>query len=1000
MCYVSLPVTLYPLLGVPKVTISGTYPGASPRTIEDSVIRPIEEKLVNLNGIDFVEASANANGGVSVSATFNSGVDSLKALIDIQNAIALSEPQLPDVVKNYGLSITNDTSSLIIAVNLYSAKNEVNQLFVSNYAAKKIVNELSKIKGVYKVVVFGELTYAMRIWLKPEKLKEHGLSIADLRSVLQEQNVVRSIGKIGEPPNSDDQMFEFLIQSPEGLSSAEEFENVIVRADDKGTLLLLKDVATIELGSYSYNETARLDNKPSALIGVFQSQDANGLEIAKQVRKKMSEIETGYPFDLSHVIRFDKSLYIDKAISGIIKTLIEASLIVLLVVALFLKSWRAAIIPSVVIPISLLGTLLVLYLIGSSVNIVSLLGMVLAIGIVVDDAIVVVERVTHLMEHSDLNATEATILAAKELTRPIIATTLVLLAAFIPIAFMPGFTGSLYKEFAITISIAVTISAVAALTLSPSLCALILTPKDKNNLGLGERKQVKSISLISARIQLRIIRHPWSTMSLFGLSIIGIIVLIKIVPLGLVPNEDQGSITIMAQTPDGSSLNRIESVMQEITNIANEDPALDTILVVNGYNYIGGNGSRNGLAFAIMKDWSIRDDSELSVNATISRLKDKFSDITAAQTYVVSPAAVPGLGAIDGYSFQIKDIYGRAPELLGETVNNFIQRIKQEPELASAATSYRTNVPQYKVEIDSKKTKILGVKISDIYDVLGTLLGSSYVNNFTLWGRKYRVIMQAAPEYRQFVENISGFYVKSEKGTMVPISELVKITQFEGPITINHFNFYPSASVNGQINPSYSLGSAIEKINSLKSFLPDGYEIEWTGESRQSIESGRQLYLIIGIAILVSYLVLVSIYESWLIPFSILAVIPGTILGAYFSMYLWNGTNNIYAQMGLVLLIGMATKTAVLIVDAAQQIKVKGVPHIKSAISAVRVRIRAVLMTSTAFTFGVLPLLFSTGPGAGAKISISTPILGGMILLVAYSVFLVAYFYQILLLKR
>lgn len=994
LCYFNLPVTLYPILGAPKVVISGSYPGASPTTIEDTVIRPIEEKLVNINGIEFVESGANANGGLSLSISFSPGVDTLKALIDIQNAVSLAEPQLPETVKQYGLSVSNDSSTLTIAVNLFSANNEINQLFVSNYAAKKIVGELSKIKGVYKVVVFGELSYSMRVWLKPDKLRENGLTVKDIKNAILEQNAIRSVGKIGEPPVSDDQMFEFLVQSPEGLSDVSEFENIVIKATPAGALLLMRDVANIELGSYSYNETARLDNKPSALIGVFQNPDANGLKIAEEVRVKMDELQQSYPFDISHAIRFDKSKYIGKAIRGLILTLIEATIIVLIVVALFLKSWRAAIIPSVVIPISLLGTLCILYQLGSSINVVSLLGMVLAIGIVVDDAIVVVERVNHLMYQHQIDAKNATFIAANELFRPIVATTLVLLAAFIPIIFMPGFTGTLYKEFALTISIAVTISAVCALTLSPALCALVLTRQEHRPVNDNIFTPiVKSLSRKRNAVLFLTLRRPSLTLAVSAITIALLYMLTHRIPSGLVPFEDQGSVTIMAQTPDNSSLNRIESVMHEITNIANKDPAIETTLVVNGFNYSGGNGARNGLAFSIMKDWSARDEEGLSVTSTIDRLKKSLSEINSAQITVTSPASVPGLGSIDGFNLQLKDTYGRSPQELEATLLEFMARMKEQPEVSNASTSFRTNVSQYQLDIDVQKAKILGVNLDDIYEELGTYLGSNYVNNFTLLGRKYKVILQAAPEFRKHSDGISQFYVKGEGGVLISISELVSLKPFEGPVAINHFNYYLSAAINGQVAPGYSLGDVVNKINSLKANMPDGYDIEWTGEARQSIESAKQLKLIIAIAILISYLVLVGIYESWITPFSILVVIPFTILGSFVFMWLLDGVNNVYAQMGLVLLIGMATKTAVLVVDAAQNIELEGASRLRAAVRAVKVRMRAVMMTSIAFICGVAPLLFSSGPGAGAKAAIALPILGGMIFLLFVAIYFIPYFY-------
>ena len=993
----SLPVNLYPEVTPPQVQVTAVYPGASALTVEEAVIRPLEEEINGVEGMIYMESTASNDGAAVIRVTFETGQDPDMAQVNVQNRVSIAQSKLPQEVITQGVVVNKQSTSMLLGINLYSENENFDQLFLSNYAGNFIVEPLARIPGVAAVDIMGEMTYSMRIWLDPAIMQSLDITVTDVRSALQEQNVIVAAGKLGAAPSLDEQQFEYSIQTKGRLINPQEFENTIIRATESGASIRLRDIARIEMGSQTYGSQAKLSGQPTAFVVAYQLSDANATEVADEIRQEMAILAERFPDGLEYDVMYDTTRFIDKSIEGVVETLWQAVVLVIFVVFLFLQNLRMTLIPAIAIPVSLVGTFALMMLMGFSINTITLFGLVLAIGVVVDDAIVVIENVERLISKEGMDPIPATREAMKQVTGPVIATTLVLLAVFVPVSFMPGMTGEIYKQFSITISAAVLISSINALTLSPALCAVLLKKDAMGQLGFL-RPLENAIEGLTQRYGTWVtwaLRRSLIMAVLFGVIVGSAGWLGSTTATGFIPDEDQGYLFVDVQLPDAASLNRTSEVMKDITALINEDPAVDEFISVSGYSLLAGPGSNAALGIVVFKDWDERTDHELSFGVTARRLQGKLWAISNASAMAFPLPAIPGMGTSGGFDFRLQDSQARSPEELAQALNSLVFEANQHPAIARAFSTYRANVPQYLLEIDRDKAKALGVNLSEIFMTLQAQLGSLYINDFNRYGRTYQVIIQAEAEFRSKPSDLGAYYVRNATGELVPLSTLARMEPVLGPTSITHFNIFRSATISGQTPPGYGSGDSIAAMEELAGKLPDGYVFEWAGQSLQEKEAGSAAVVIFIIAIIFVYLFLVALYESWSVPMAVLGAVPVAVLGAFIGINMMPFIdNNLYAQVGLILLIALSTKTAILIVEFAMNEHKNGRSPFEAALNAAKLRYRAVLMTALSFVLGVLPLVFSTGPGAVSRISIGVTVLGGMLAATIAGPFLVPLFYQ------
>lgn len=992
-----LPVNMYPQITPPQVQISANYPGASAQIVEESVIRPIEEQVNGVEDMMYIESTSSNNGTANITVYFKVGTDTDIAQVNVQNRVALAEAGLPEEVKRQGVSVKKKSSSMLLGINLYSNQENIDAIFLSNYATNYLTEPLGRINGVASAEVMGEQTYSMRLWLRPDRMASLGLTVSEVQAALQEQNTIVAAGKLGAAPSAPSQQFEYSIQAKGRLKTPEEFGQTIIRSSKDGNFVRLNDIARIELGAASYSTTAKLNQQDTAFIVIYQLTEANATQVAADVKARMAELAKQLPDGVEYSIPYDTTEFINRSIDEVVVTLVQAVGLVILVVFLFLQNWRATLIPTVAIPVSLVGTFAFMMMMDYSINLITLFGLVLAIGIVVDDAIIVIENVERILKEEKLPIKEAVTKAMEQVSGPIVATTLVLLAVFVPVGFMPGITGELYKQFSVTISFAVLISSLNALTLSPALCALLLSEKAMKPIKwLAPFENIITRSTNGYSKVINFILKRTARMALFAVVIFAAAGwLVKTVPTGFVPAEDQGFLFVDVQLPDAAASGRTQDVMHKLGEIVRNEPAATDFIAVSGFSLLGGAGSNNALGIVVLKDWEERTSPELGLRAVLTRLMGQFWAMPDAQIMAFNPPSIPGLGTSAGFEFRLQDSEGREPAELAQVLNGLIYEANQRPELSNVYSTFRANVPQYFLEIDRNKAKAQGVALSDIFLTLQAQLGSLYINDFNQFSRTYRVIMQAESRFRQNPADLQYYYVRNDEGAMVPLTTLAKLEPILGPTSLTHFNLYRSASISGQPAAGYASGDAIKAMQELAEQLPTGYVYEWAGQSKQEIEAGNMAPILFGLAVVFVYLFLVAQYESWTIPFSVIAAVPLALFGAMLALYVIGMENNIYAQVGLVLLIGLSTKTAILIVEFAMEERAAGKGIFEAALNAARLRFRAVLMTALSFVLGVLPLVFASGAGAGSRISLGITVLFGMLAATIFGTLLVPLFYTL-----
>jgi multidrug efflux pump len=975
-----LPVSQYPSIAPPTVTITAVYPGASADTLSKTVAAPIEEQLSGVDNLLYFNSSADSSGTLTITATFDVGTNVDQATFNVSNRVNIATPRLPDEVRRNGLIVQKKSNDILLVVMLISDDKKHDRLFLSNYATLNVLDEMKRIKGVGDALIFGGQDYAMRVWLRPDKMAQLKISTTEISDAIRAQNNQYAAGKIGQDPSPSSQQLVYTVTAKGRLIDPEQFGNIIIRADGPNGILYLKDVARIELGAQNYNVNSALNGQPGVAVPVFLQNGANALETAKAIKLKMEELKSKFPKGMQFQIPYDTSDFVKAAITEVFKTFAEALLLVLIVVFVFLQSWRATLIPMIAVPISLIGTFAGLYLFGFSINLLTLFAMILAIGIVVDDAIVVLENTERLMSEEGLEPLPAAIKSIKQVAGAVVAIVLVLCAVFVPVAFLGGIAGELYRQFAVTVAISVVISGFVALTLTPALCALILKKSHKKNWFFdGFNKIFGGLTKFFTRIVGITLRHKFIGALAF-LGIVGVVlVLLKMVPGGFVPQEDQGYVVALVVMPDGATLARTSKTTETIRAANQNDPAVAFQFAVNGFELLSGANKTNAATmFVRMKDWSERTTTADDMVGKVIGLGMSQPDGLA---FAVNPPAIRGLGSAGGFELYIQSKLESDPIKLAAVMNNFMEVMSKNPKLTPAKSFFRPSVPQLFIEVDEAKALSLNIRLSDIYATLQSTMGSFYVNDFNRNGRTYRVQLQAEPQFRMRPEDLGKVYVKSQDGNMVSLSAISKTSTLVGAEQLERFNGLLSAKVFGSGAPGVSSGDAIDLVESIaKENLPEGYQIAWSGQAYQEKRTGSAALFAFGFAIIMVFLILAAQFETWALPIAVIMAVPFALAGAFLAVLLRGMNNDIYFQIGLITLIGLAAKNAILIVEFASQKMEEGMPVGQAALEAARLRFRPIVMTSMAFVLGIVPLVIATGAGAAARQSMGTGVFGGMIL--------------------
>lgn len=994
-----LPVSQYPNISPPTVSVSGNYIGADAQTVEETTTTPIESQVNGVPGMSYMQSSSTSSGASSITVTFDIGTDVNIAALDVQNRVSVAEPTLPDVVKRLGLTVRKRDPSIFMVVALYSPNGTHDATFLGNYSNIYLRDALLRVKGVGDVFAVGD-DFGMRIWLDPDKLASLGLTPADVNAALADQNVQIAAGSLGGTPQKNIQMFEYNVLTNSRINTADDFKNLVVRADDAGNVIYLKDIARVELAKFSYGNHPYVEGHPASFILMFLEPGANALQAADGVYKELDVLKKSFPKDVDYLIPVETTSVVEVSIEEVVFTLAEALCLVVLVVYLFLQNWRATLIPVMAIPVSLIGTFAFFIPFGFTINTLTLFAFVLAIGIVVDDAIVVVEAIQHNLDTYKMSPRDATMKAMSDVSAPVVAIALILVAVFVPVGFVPGIVGKLYQQFAITIAISVVISAFVALSLTPALSMLLLKPHQEKKRENAFEKFFHRFNNWFDRVNHSYTRgvRKWIAKTpyvviMMACLIIGLVYLFKNKPTGFIPTEDEGRLYVTYELPEGSSTTRSIAMQLEIQKRIMQNPAVGVIGGLAGLNVLTfSNKSNTGTIFVHLKPWQDRDLKTEGLQQVIADLRQRMSDLKEANIRVTAPPSVPGLGRSSGFTFELlqttstDDIYG-----FEDVMNKFIQAVNKRPEIASAFSFFTARTPSYMVTLDREKAKRLGVSVADAYSTLATLLGSSYVNDFNLYGRTFRVVTQADTTFRQSIGDIGKYYVRNREGKMVPLSAMISSKVIETPALISHYNIYRSTEILGEPAPGYSSGQALKALQEVAaSDLPDGYSYTFSGMSDEELKAGNSTLIIFAVSVVFVFLFLAALYESWSVPFSVLFAVPIGAFGSILTLtFLPSITNNIYAQIGLVTLIGLAAKNAILIVEFAKTRVDSGMDIIEATLEAVQLRLRPILMTSMAFILGVSPLAFSSGAGAEARKTIGWTVAGGMLAASSLAIFVV-----------
>ncbi|MEI8300085.1 MAG: multidrug efflux RND transporter permease subunit [Chlamydiota bacterium] len=996
----NLSIEQYPNITPPLIQVTTNYNGANADTMANDVASPLEQQILGVEDMIYMYSQNSSTGNMTLDVYFAIGSNANMDQVNVQNRVNQALSQLPESVQKEGITINKQTPNILIVVAMESPEGIHDEEFVSNYTTINVVNALELLPGISNISVIGERDYSMRVWLRPDLMAQLGITTNDVVAVIEEQNQDFGIGQLGQAPNKNPVALTIPMASKGRLSTPEEFENIVIRADLNGSMVLLKDIARVDLGAQDYTVSGAVDSKPTILLAIYQEYGANAIDVAENVRQTMAKISRDFPSGLAYTIPYDTTLFIKASIKEVVLTMLQAALLVVLVVFVFLQSVRATLIPVIALLVSIIGAFAGMYILGFSINTLTLFGMVLAIGIVVDDAIVVVENVERNLHAFKLSPKEAAIKAMQEVTGPVIAIVFVLCAVFIPIAFLGGIAGELYKQFAMTLAVSVFFSGVVALTLSPALAALILKPNRKEyRWAIWFNKGLEKIIDHYLKVAAFFMHHRVVSLALFSGIILAVGYLFTKIPTSFVPNEDQGYIIAFSYLPDGASLDRTTAVDDQIKQLALAHPGVDKVISFTGFSLIESlDRTTVGTNFIMLKNWKERKAKNLHASAILEDLQKACFNLQDAQVLIANPPAIPGIGTVGGVEFWIENRGDGGQQALEEVVKKFITAAKARPELNPLHTTAQFNNMQFYVDLDRYKTKALGVSIADVFQSLQTLLGSVYVNNFNKFGRVYQVIVQAQPEFRERLENLGDMYVRSSFNQMVPLKSLLTIYPKPGSNLISRFNDYPAVEILGGPAAGYTSGEAIKALQELaKEVLPQGMEYGWSGEAYQELSTGGTSVIVLLAGLFMVFLILAALYEKWTLPLAILMAVPFGALGALLAVFIKNMPNDVYFQIGLVTLIALSAKNAILIVEfAVIQHKQEGLSVMDAALKAAKLRFRAILMTSLTFILGVTPLILSSGAGSAARRSVGMGVFGGMIAATILALCFVPFFFKLL----